>query len=121
MQSSLAEKELQSYASAGSVADEVFSSIRTVVAFEGEDKEAQRYKSRLRPAEITGQRKGLFSGIGGGIMWFIIYCSYALAFWYGVKLILQDRTLVDKEYTPAVLVIVSCYENFCAVYLLICF
>lgn len=40
-------------------------------------------------------------------MWFIIYSSYALAFWYGVELILQSRELQDSEYTPAVIVIVS--------------
>lgn len=106
MQSSLTEKELQSYSSAGAVAEEILSSIRTVIAFGGEQKEADRYKQKLRPAEETGQKKGMFSGIGGGVMWFITYCCYALAFWYGVGLILDDRNSIDKEYTPAVLIIV---------------
>ena len=35
--------------------------------------------------------RGLLVAIGGAIMWFIIYASYALAFWYGVKLIMDDR------------------------------
>jgi ATP-binding cassette subfamily B (MDR/TAP) protein 1 len=35
----------------------------------------------LRPAEVNGKKKGLFSGLGGGIMWVIIYGLYALAFW----------------------------------------
>lgn len=35
--------ELQAYAKAGAVADEVLSSIRTVAAFGGERKEVQRY------------------------------------------------------------------------------
>jgi ATP-binding cassette subfamily B (MDR/TAP) protein 1 len=39
-------------------------------------------------------------------MWFIIYCCYALAFWYGISLILEDRDKIDKDYTPAVLIIV---------------
>ena len=107
MQSTLTEKESKSYSSAGAVAEEVLGAIRTVVAFGGESKEAQRYKERLRPAEINGKKKGLFSGIGGGIMWLIIYCCYALAFWYGIGLILDDRGKDIKEYTPAVLVIVS--------------
>lgn len=106
MQSSLTEKELKSYSSAGSVAEEVLGSIRTVVAFGGETKELDRYQQRLLPAEKNGKKKGVFSGIGGGIMWFIIYCCYALAFWYGISLILADRDNLDKEYTPAVLIIV---------------
>lgn len=35
-------KELKAYAEAGSVAQEVLSSFRTVVAFGGEDKEVER-------------------------------------------------------------------------------
>lgn len=107
MQSSLTQKELQSYSSAGSVAEEVLGSIRTVIAFGGETKEIERYQTRLIPAQQSGKKKGVFSGIGGGIMWFIIYCCYALAFWYGITLILEDRDKIFKEYTPAVLIIVS--------------
>lgn len=106
MQSSLTEKELKSYSKAGSVAEEVLGSIRTVVAFGGEKKELERYANRLKPAEMNGKKKGVYSGIGGGLMWFIIYCCYALAFWYGISLILDDRDKIDKDYTPAVLVIV---------------
>lgn len=36
-------RELKAYAKAGAVADEVLSSIRTVAAFGGESKEAERY------------------------------------------------------------------------------
>uniref|UniRef100_A0A182J704 ABC-type xenobiotic transporter n=1 Tax=Anopheles atroparvus TaxID=41427 RepID=A0A182J704_ANOAO len=106
MQSTLTEKELKAYSSAGAVAEEVLGSIRTVVAFGGEKKELERYSCRLASAEYNGRRKGLFSGIGGGIMWFIIYCCYALAFWYGISLILDDRGKDVKDYTPAVLIIV---------------
>ncbi|KAG5315957.1 MDR49 protein, partial [Acromyrmex insinuator] len=106
VQSSLSAMELAAYGQAGSVAEEVLASIRTVVAFNGEKKEVQRYSEKLAPAEKNGIRRGMWSGIGGGVMWLIIYLSYALAFWYGVKLILDDRSNEDKEYTPAVLVIV---------------
>ena len=30
-------------------------------------------------------------GLGGGVMWCIIFSSYGLAFWYGVHLITADR------------------------------
>ncbi|XP_055387506.1 multidrug resistance protein homolog 49-like [Condylostylus longicornis] len=102
IQSSLTEKELKSYSRAGAVAEEVFSGIRTVVAFSGEKKEEERYANRLIDSEKTGYKKGFWSGTGSGIMWFITYCSYALALWYGVVLIIDE----DKQYTPAILVIV---------------
>lgn len=61
---------------------------------------------KLEPAIKCGQRKGCYSGIGGGITWLIIYCSYAFAFWYGMELITSDRAIGSDEYTPAVLIIV---------------
>lgn len=36
-------RELQAYAKAGAIADEVLSAIRTVAAFGGEDKETERH------------------------------------------------------------------------------
>lgn len=36
-------RELKAYAKAGAVADEVLSAIRTIAAFGGEDKEAERF------------------------------------------------------------------------------
>ncbi|XP_049765078.1 multidrug resistance protein homolog 49-like [Schistocerca cancellata] len=106
VQSSLTAQELDSYGTAGATVEEVLSSIRTVMAFGGQEKEVERYKERLHAAETTGIRRGFFSGLGGGVMWFIIYSSYALAFWYGVELIINSREMGDTEYTPAVIVIV---------------
>lgn len=42
MQSNLSAKELKAYGTAGMVAEEVLSSIRTVLAFGGEQKEVDR-------------------------------------------------------------------------------
>lgn len=106
MQSSLTTKELKSYSGAGYIAEEVLSSIRTVIAFGGSNKEVERYQSNLTDAEHTGKLKGMYSGLGGGLMWGFIYCCYALAFWYGLELIIADRDNLVKEYSPAVIIIV---------------
>uniref|UniRef100_A0A1B0DLK9 ABC-type xenobiotic transporter n=1 Tax=Phlebotomus papatasi TaxID=29031 RepID=A0A1B0DLK9_PHLPP len=53
----LTEREAESYSVAGSIAEEVFNSIRTVVAFGGEDKECKRYQESLRLAEESGSGK----------------------------------------------------------------
>ena len=41
-QSSHAEKEMEAYGKAGSIAEEVFNAIRTVVGFNGQEKETKR-------------------------------------------------------------------------------
>ncbi|XP_054471765.1 bile salt export pump [Anoplopoma fimbria] len=86
-------RELTSYAKAGSVADEVLSSIRTVAAFGGEEKEAERYDTKLAEAQIWGVKKGTIIGIFQGYLWCIIFFCFALAFWYGSKLVIDTKEL----------------------------
>uniref|UniRef100_F6WVU8 Uncharacterized protein n=1 Tax=Ciona intestinalis TaxID=7719 RepID=F6WVU8_CIOIN len=83
-------KELQAYAAAGAVAEEL-SSIRTVAAFGGEKKEVERYTSKLDAAEKQGIRKGMTQGFFSGYMWCLIFLSYALAFWYGSTLVFDPN------------------------------
>lgn len=80
--------------------------MRTVKAFNGETKEANRYEALLHPGRKAGIFKGLSTGIGEGIVRFLFYASNALAYWYGVSLVLDDRDKEIKEYTPATLMIV---------------
>lgn len=63
VQSSLTEKELQAYAKAGGVAEEVFSSIRTVMAFCGQQKEQDRFDINLDVARQAGVKRGVAIGI----------------------------------------------------------
>uniref|UniRef100_A0A8C5V579 Bile salt export pump n=1 Tax=Microcebus murinus TaxID=30608 RepID=A0A8C5V579_MICMU len=91
--------ELKAYAKAGSVADEVISSMRTVAAFGGEKREVERYEKNLVFAQRWGIRKGIVMGFFTGYVWCLIFFCYALAFWYGSKLVLDEG-----EYTPGALV-----------------
>ncbi|XP_075037496.1 bile salt export pump-like [Mixophyes fleayi] len=86
-------RELKAYAKAGSVADEVLSSIRTVAAFGGEKREAKRYDNNLVDAQVWGIRKGTIIGLFQGYMWCIIFMCYSLAFWYGSKLVIETNEL----------------------------
>jgi len=75
------------YAKAGAVAEESFSMIRIVAAFNLEETETVRYIKALGASMTAGVKKQLFMGAGLGITMFVIFCSYALAFWYGNKLV----------------------------------
>ncbi|CAF4527832.1 unnamed protein product, partial [Rotaria magnacalcarata] len=37
-----------------------------------------------------GIKKGGINGFTMGTVWFLIYCAYALGFWYGAKLIREE-------------------------------
>lgn len=101
----LAKQEMNAYAKAGAVAEEVFGAIRTVVGFSGQDKEANRYASNLVDARKVNIKKSFFAGLGFGMLWFFIYATYALSFWYGVGLVIDHKLLsIDEQvYTPGVM------------------
>lgn len=107
LKAELTTKESDSYSAAANVAEEVLSGVRTVYAFGGENLEINRYNQRLENAKNVVKVKGLLTGIEDGVLRFLFLACSAITFWYGVQLVLDDRDKVDKEYTPAVLMIVS--------------
>lgn len=95
-------RELEAYGGASTIAEEVFGSIRTVVAFHGEAKESERFAKELIPAKRESIRKGILTGFGVGLLWLITYGSYALGVWFGVMFIIDDRGLENPTYTTGV-------------------
>ncbi|NXR34260.1 MDR1 protein, partial [Zosterops hypoxanthus] len=87
---SLTAKELSAYAKAGAVAEEILSAIRTVVAFNGQQKALEKYDANLEMAKRVGMKKTIITDTCLGLSQFFIFGSYALAFWYGTKLTAED-------------------------------
>lgn len=61
-----------------------------------------RYDRNLIEAQNWGVKKGSIIGVFQGYLWCIIFLCYALAFWYGSKLVIDT-----KELTPGSLIQVS--------------
>ncbi|KAK6044075.1 ABC transporter transmembrane region [Cooperia oncophora] len=85
--------EQETYAVAGAIAEETFSSIRTVHALCGHRRELTRFEAALEKGRQTGLVKYFYMGIGVGFGQMCTYVSYALAFWYGSTLIINDPML----------------------------
>jgi ATP-binding cassette subfamily B (MDR/TAP) protein 1 len=79
-------KTQDSYADAGSVAEQVFSGIRTVYSFSLQDRFSVLYNTKLEKAMKTGIKRGMILGFGFGTFMFILFSTYGLSFWYGSKL-----------------------------------
>lgn len=60
-----------------------------------------RYGKNLSSAKTFGIKKGVYAGVGMGFFFFVIFGSYALAFWYGGKLVREE------DYTAGRMLIVS--------------
>ncbi|KAG0331724.1 Multidrug resistance protein 1 [Podila horticola] len=76
-------KGQDSYSKAGSVAEQAFSSIRTVVAFGGQKRETKAYVDQLDAAFVTGKRRAQATALGIACFMLILFSTYALAFWFG--------------------------------------
>uniref|UniRef100_A0A673H3V8 Multidrug resistance protein 1-like n=1 Tax=Sinocyclocheilus rhinocerous TaxID=307959 RepID=A0A673H3V8_9TELE len=82
--------ELSAYAKAGAVAEEILVAIRTVVAFNGQKKAVEKYEKNLIEAKNFGVKKAITTNVSMGLTQFIIFGTYALAFWYGTKLSVDE-------------------------------
>lgn len=76
---------LSIYGKAGSVAEEVFASMRTVHAFWLQPKLLRRYDSMLAEAEQVGMKKSKNLAVMYSVEFFCTYAGYALAFWQGIR------------------------------------
>ncbi|RAH47361.1 ABC transporter ATP-binding protein [Aspergillus brunneoviolaceus CBS 621.78] len=69
-----------------SIAAEVIGSIRTVVSLGAEGTLAQRYADWIEIARLRGRKLSVVMAVQLGLVFFAMYASYSLAFWFGLKL-----------------------------------
>ncbi|QCD76939.1 ATP-binding cassette [Vigna unguiculata] len=79
------------YAEAGTVVEQTVGAIRTVASFTGERKAIEKYNIKLKIAYKTMVQQGMTSGLGMGLLLLIVFCTYALAMWYGSKLVIEKE------------------------------
>lgn len=91
MDAKLEAKILDIYAQAGGLVEEALGSIRIVCAFGAHKKLVRKYDEHLDAAKAFGVKKGPVLGFQYSSEFFIMYCAYALAFWYGIKLLLRGQ------------------------------
>ncbi|KAK4441433.1 ABC transporter B family member 11 [Sesamum alatum] len=84
------------YSEAAVVVEQTISSIRTVASFTGERQAVAKYDKSLYKAYKAAVHEGLAAGLGSGLFFLVFFCSYALAVWFGAKMI------ITKGYTGGV-------------------
>lgn len=90
---------MQTYGKAGAIAEEVISSIRTVLSYNGQEKEIHKYEQHLDDAKRCGMRKTFIICLSKGVTFFLLFCIYALGFWYGAKLIREEGYSIGNVFT----------------------
>ncbi|KAH8517134.1 hypothetical protein Peur_048355 [Populus x canadensis] len=85
----MASRGQTAYTKAASVVEQTIGSIRTVASFTGEKQAISNYKKFLVTAYNSGVQEGLAAGVGLGIVMLVVFFSYALAVWFGGRMILE--------------------------------
>ncbi|PAV65224.1 hypothetical protein WR25_20742 [Diploscapter pachys] len=87
LMASAATAEAKKYAIAGGIAEEVLTSMRTVISFNGQYYEADRYDKALEAGKMNGIKRSITVGVGLAITFLTIFSSYCLAFWVGTNFV----------------------------------
>lgn len=82
----LLEKVVKADEKAASVAGEVFASIRTVLSLGAQNALTKKYFSSVEDAKKHGLNMSLGLAVQLAPIFFSMYSSFALAFWFGLKL-----------------------------------
>lgn len=78
------------YGNAGALASEVLSAIKTISSLGVEKREIEKYSERVKEATRGGTKSSFIQGTGYGLSQLILNTSYAIALWYGGKLVVDE-------------------------------
>lgn len=93
-------KMAAAYSGAGGLAEEAIGAIKTVKSLTGETYETERFVDKLTEVRKKVLKYTIWSGVGIGLIFFVMLSSYALGFWYGSKLIVdQDINANGRIYS----------------------
>ncbi|KAL1833030.1 hypothetical protein DCAR_0103079 [Daucus carota subsp. sativus] len=87
--SKMSSRGQEAYAKAAIVVEQTIGSIRTVASFTGEKQAVADYAKSLINAYKSGVGEGVATGFGFGTLFSVLFYSYALAVWFGAKMILE--------------------------------
>ncbi|XP_077229781.1 ABC transporter B family member 9-like [Tasmannia lanceolata] len=86
------------YEEASQVANDAVGSIRTVAAFCAEQKVMDLYKKKCDGPMKHGVRQGIVSGLGFGFSFFVLFCTYALSFYAGARLVGDGKATFSQVF-----------------------
>jgi ATP-binding cassette, subfamily B (MDR/TAP), member 1 len=100
------------YSKAGLLAEEVFSTIRTVHSFWLHPFLSQRYDSLLGEAMDIGLKKSPNYAVMFSAEFFCVYSGYALAFWQGIRMFTRGEiTASGNVFTQVVIAVWAAWAN----------
>lgn len=100
-------RSIDAYAPGSATAEEALTSVRTVTAFNGQDKLANKYEESLVDTMRWGFKTKTVVGGMIATMMLITYLEYALGFWEGSRLLVADHATLSETLTTLLALLVG--------------
>ncbi|OSX59739.1 hypothetical protein POSPLADRAFT_1183421 [Postia placenta MAD-698-R-SB12] len=97
-------------ADGGTLAEEVFSTVRTAQAFGNQQILADRYDVHIQKARNADMRAAIWHGCGLSVFFFVIYGGYALAFYFGTTLINEGHANAGKVVNVILAILIGSFS-----------
>ncbi len=105
-------RALEAAGKGGSIAEEVFSSVRNAIAFGTQDRLARQYDTYLVEGERWGYKMRLTISIMLATMFTLIYLNYALGFWQGSRFLVTGDITLAATLTVLFSIIIGAFSLF---------
>ncbi|GAB1600868.1 hypothetical protein Ahia01_000365000 [Argonauta hians] len=102
-------QEILAYEEASRISEEVLSSVKTVVAFGGENREYERYDTLLSVSRKIAIKKNIAIGAINGLMYFMIFGYYGFGMWFSDVLVRNHDEKLSHLITALVCVLNSSF------------
>ncbi|GJP52824.1 hypothetical protein CLOM_g11912 [Closterium sp. NIES-68] len=103
----LTSKGQEAYAKAGAVAEQAIGQVRTVYSFVAEEKTLKQYMDALEATLGLGIQGGLSKGMGMGAVFGVMFCAWALQFWFASKLVADGKATGGEALTTMFSVLIG--------------
>lgn len=89
---------------ASSATNDTFSSIRSVLAFEGKNNECMIYKKSLRELYKFQVRRAIVTGTGTGFLMLVLMSTFSVGFIIGNRLVISEQVTLDRAISASAMV-----------------
>ncbi|KAJ0358145.1 hypothetical protein COL154_009394 [Colletotrichum chrysophilum] len=103
-------QSMQAYAKGGNVADAVFRSIQSTVAFGAQERMSKQYYGHLMKSEALACRGRSIIAMSVAGMMFLLYLTYGLAFWQGSSFLVRGNVAIQDVLTIIMSVVLGAFS-----------
>ncbi|KAL6899792.1 hypothetical protein ACP4OV_006450 [Aristida adscensionis] len=103
----MSKKSIEAQSESSKLAAEAISNLRTIAAFSSQDRILQLFEKTQDGPRKENIRQSWFTGLVLGTSVFLMICTWALNFWYGGKLMVENRITAKALFQTFMIIVAT--------------